>query len=609
MTDSDAGDASPTFAELALAPAVAEAVAKRGYTNPTPIQAAVIPHMLAGRDVLGQAQTGTGKTAAFALPLLSTVDPKLRAVQVLVLAPTRELANQVAEACNEYGRGLRGLGVLPVYGGQGYREQLSGLRRGAQVVVGTPGRVIDHLERGTLDCSNLRCLVLDEADEMLRMGFVDDVEKILEFVPDHAQTALFSATMPGPIRRIADQHLKDPEVVRIAPSATTAETIRQRAWTVSGMSKPEALARLLECEVGEGAIVFVRTRAAASELASELERRGFAAAGLSGDLAQAERERTVERLRNGRLDVLVATDVAARGLDVERIGHVINYDLPTDAEAYVHRIGRTGRAGRKGEAILFVHPRERRGLRSIERTIRAQIEPMRIPSADDLGQIRAQRLREKISALVAEQDPEDELLGQIVDEVITAHNGDALKIATALARVLRGERPLVPPNDPPQRGPRRDARDDRGPRDRRDSRDDRGRRGDRGDRGDRFGQRDDRGRDDRGQRDERPRPDRRDSRPEPGMTRYKVAVGRAHGTRPSQLVGAIANEAGLSGEAIGRIQLYDEFSTVELPSALPPVMLRAIEKAWVAGRQLRLSEWREHGPGRGGPRGGPRRHR
>ena len=312
--------------------------------------------MLEGKDVLGQAQTGTGKTAAFALPLLSRIDPKIRAVQVLVLAPTRELAGQVAEACTSFAAKLRGLRVLPVYGGQGYREQLDGLRRGSQIVVGTPGRVIDHLDRGALDLSQLRCVVLDEADEMLRMGFVDDVEKVLEATPQDAQTALFSATMPGPIRRIADRHLNDPAVVRIAPSGTTASTIRQRAWTVRGMAKPEALARLLECEVGEGAIVFVRTRAAASELSSDLERRGFAAAALSGDIAQAERERTVDRLRDGRLDVLVATDVAARGLDVERIGHVINYDLPSDPEAYVHRIGRTGRAGRKGEAILFVHP-------------------------------------------------------------------------------------------------------------------------------------------------------------------------------------------------------------------------------------------------------------
>jgi len=399
MTDNpeNATPAPLTFRELDLPATVLRALDDVGYESPSPIQAATIPPLLAGRDVLGQAQTGTGKTAAFALPILSRIDPEQRLPQALVLAPTRELAIQVAEAFQKYATHLPNFHVLPIYGGQGYGPQLHALRRGVQVVVGTPGRVIDHLERGTLDLSQLRCLVLDEADEMLRMGFVDDVEAVLQKTPPTRQIALFSATMPAPIRRIAQTHLKDPVEVTIKAKTTTATNIRQRYWQVSGLHKLDALTRILEAEPFDAMIIFARTKAATEELAEKLAARGMAAAAINGDIQQQQRERTIQRLKDGQIDILVATDVAARGLDVERISHVLNFDIPYDTEAYVHRIGRTGRAGRSGDAILFVAPRERGMLRAIERATRQPIEQMTLPTVEAVNDQRIARFKQRIT--------------------------------------------------------------------------------------------------------------------------------------------------------------------------------------------------------------------
>src|SRR5690606_17256418 len=400
MDEGATAGATGGFEALGLSPPVLEALRAVGYEAPSPIQAACIPPLLEGRDLLGQAQTGTGKTAAFALPLLSRLDLARRAPQALVLAPTRELAIQVAEAFQRYAAAINGFHVLPIYGGQGYGPQLAALRRGVHVVVGTPGRVVDHLRRGSLDLSGLRWLVLDEADEMLRMGFAEDVEAVLEKTPPTRQTALFSATMPPPIRRIAQAHLREPAEITIAAKTTTAANIRQRYWLVGGVHKLDALTRILETEPFEAMLVFARTRQATEELAQKLEARGFSAVAIHGEVAQAQRERTVQRLREGQLDLLVATDVAARGLDVERVSHVLNYDIPYDTESYVHRIGRTGRAGRKGEAILFVAPRERGMLRAIERATRQPIEPMALPSAEAVNESRVAKFGERIAAVI-----------------------------------------------------------------------------------------------------------------------------------------------------------------------------------------------------------------
>ncbi|MGZ8303463.1 MAG: DEAD/DEAH box helicase, partial [Telluria sp.] len=387
----------PLFSDLNLSAAVFKVIKEVGYETPSPIQAATIPLLLANRDVLGQAQTGTGKTAAFALPILSNIDIKQQAPQALVLAPTRELAIQVAEAFQKYAVHLPGFRVLPVYGGQGYAPQLQALKRGVHVIVGTPGRVIDHLERGTLDLSELRCLVLDEADEMLRMGFIDDVENVLKKTPATRQVALFSATMPQQIKRIAQTYLKEPVEIAIKSTATTTPNIRQRYWSVSGVHKLDALTRILEAEPYEAMIVFARTKIATDELAEKLSARGISAAAINGDVQQAQREKTIQNLKDGKIDVLVATDVAARGLDVERISHVLNYDIPDDTESYVHRIGRTGRAGRKGEAILFVSPRERGMLRAIERATKQPIEIMELPSVEAVNDQRVTRFLGRIS--------------------------------------------------------------------------------------------------------------------------------------------------------------------------------------------------------------------
>jgi ATP-dependent RNA helicase DeaD len=429
------------FTDLDLSEPLLRALADVGYESPSPIQAATIPPLLQGRDVLGQAQTGTGKTAAFALPILARIDASQAKPQALVLAPTRELAIQVAEAFQKYAHHLPGFHVLPIYGGQSYYPQLQALKRGVQVIVGTPGRVIDHINRGSLDLSQLRCLVLDEADEMLRMGFIDDVEAVLKKTPETRQVALFSATMPPPIKRIAQTYLKDPVEVAIKSSTTTAANIRQRYWSVSGINKLDAITRILEAEPFDAMIVFARTKLGTEELADKLSARGIAAAAINGDIQQAQREKTIQNLKDGRIDVLVATDVAARGLDVDRISHVLNYDIPYDTESYVHRIGRTGRAGRKGEAILFVTPRERGMLRAIERATRQPIEPMALPSVESVNERRVEKFLDRISEAL--QSPEIAQYRDLVERFERERNVPSVEIAAALAKLVQGEMPLL----------------------------------------------------------------------------------------------------------------------------------------------------------------------
>ena len=548
----------PVFSDFPLPETLLRGLAEVGYESPSPIQAATIPPLLEGRDVLGQAQTGTGKTAAFALPILGKVDPRAKKPQALVLAPTRELAIQVAEAFQTYARHMPGFQVLPVYGGQGYGQQLAALRRGVQVVVGTPGRVIDHLERGTLDLSELRCLVLDEADEMLRMGFIDDVEAVLKKVPDSRQVALFSATMPPQIKRIAQTYLQNPVEVAIKATTTTATNIRQRYWMVSGVHKLDALTRILEAEPFDAMIVFARTKLGTEELADKLAARGLAAAAINGDLEQKQRERIIAQLKDGRIDVLVATDVAARGLDVERISHVLNYDIPYDTESYVHRIGRTGRAGRSGEAILFVTPRERGMLRAIERATRQPIEQMELPSVEAVNERRVEKFMDRIATGLQADD-----LGQfreLIERYEREHDVPAIEIAAALARQVQGDTPLL--LDPPRERPRpaRHADHPAGAPAGTDSRPPRA-----------------------------PRPREIGTRaPEVGMESFRIEVGHSHGVKPANIVGAIANEADLESRYIGRIDIRDDFSLVDLPEGMPRELLEHLKRVRVAGQQLRM---------------------
>ncbi|MBD2859775.1 DEAD/DEAH box helicase [Spongiibacter sp. KMU-158] len=531
------------FADLGLPDVLVNAVEALGYETPSPIQQATIPLILEGRDVLGQAQTGTGKTAAFALPLLARIDLNQRHPQALVLAPTRELAIQVAEAMHSYGKQMKGLKVLSVYGGQGYREQIQGLKNGVQVIVGTPGRIMDHMRRGTLKLDGLTHLVLDEADEMLRMGFIDDVEWILSHIPEQRQVSLFSATMPPAIRRIANTYLKRPEQVTIEAKTTTAVTIRQRFWFAKGMPKQEALSRILEAESCDGVIVFVRTKQSTQELAEFLQRRQFRVAALNGDIAQAERERTVDRLKAGKLDILVATDVVARGLDVERISHVINYDIPHDTEAYVHRIGRTGRAGREGDAILFVAPRERRMLQSIERATRQPIEEMALPSVDRINQIRKQRFLERLEGGL--NNNRNVMFRELLAEYAEQNELDPLDLAAALAAMVQGDVPLLLKEvDVPAPKMRREKSESGGS------------------------------------------PVRGS---DVGMERYRIEVGRNHKVGVGNIVGAIANEGNIDSEFIGRIQLFDDFSLVDLPEGMPPEVLEALQNPRVAGQRLRMT--------------------
>lgn len=555
MTSTSA--ASPAFGDMALLPAVLESLTTLGYETPSPIQAQTIPTLLEGSDLLGQAQTGTGKTAAFALPLLSKLDIERREPQVLVLAPTRELAQQVAVAFGRYGQHMKGLEVVTLCGGQDYREQMRGLKSGGQIVVGTPGRVIDHLDRGSLALKGLNALVLDEADEMLRMGFIDDVKRVLKDTPTDAQRVFFSATLPPEITRIVSRYLVDPVTVQIEARAATT-TIEQRLCRVDGPAKVEALARILEVEPVDAAIVFVRTRASCTTLVDQLVARGVAAAALSGDLDQSLRERTVQRLKKGKVDVLIATDVAARGLDVPRITHVINYDMPHDTEAYIHRIGRTGRAGREGTAITFAGGREARKVRWLEQATGQKIENMELPDEQTMRTHRDAKFKSRAEAMLERgHDHQRALVESLLEEGI-----DPVDLACVFASLARaGESPIraLPKSSP------RNERSDRG--------------------------------------GERRPPRRRDSTPGEGMTRYRLAVGHRDNVKPGQLVGALANEGGIEGGRIGRIDIRQTHSLVELPSSLPSTVLAKMARARVGGRQLEIS------PDSGRPEGGERPRR
>jgi ATP-dependent RNA helicase DeaD len=541
------------FDQLGLSAPVMQALQEIGYESPSPIQAASIPYLLAGDDLLGQAQTGTGKTAAFALPLLSRLDLSQTRPQVLVLAPTRELAIQVAEAFQVYARNLPGFHVLPIYGGQSMQNQLRQLQRGVHVVIGTPGRIMDHLRRKSLSLASLKTLVLDEADEMLRMGFIEDVEWIIEQTPPGRQIALFSATMPDIIRKVAHKHLRDAKEVKIQTKTTTVETIEQRYWQVSGVHKLDALTRILEVEDFDAVIVFVRTKSETVNLAEKLEARGFATSALNGDMNQAHRERTVEQLKNKKLDIVVATDVAARGLDVKRISHVINYDIPYDTESYVHRIGRTGRAGRKGSAILFVAPRETRMLRAIEKATRQTIERMQLPTSEHVADHRIAQFKQQILDVIEAEDLE--FYYDVVRQCKEEQNLSTSDVAAALTFLLQKERPLMVKHK--QAAPERQEAKAAKP----------------------------------SHKDKQAasKPPRLRQHPDINMVRYRIEVGRDQGVMPKDIVGAIANEAGIESQYIGHIKLFDNFSTVELPEGMPKDIFQHLKKVRIRECKLKIS--------------------
>lgn len=607
------------FQALGLSPEICQALESSGYTIPTGIQAGTIPELLRGRDVLGQAQTGTGKTAAFALPLLCRIDVNNPNTQVLVLTPTRELAIQVAESFEKYGQHLRGLRIAPIYGGSSYSTQIQALRRGAHIVVGTPGRVMDHMRENRLTLDGLQCLVLDEADEMLRMGFVDDVRWVLEQSPPHVQIALFSATMPSQIREIADRHLKDPHVVSIDVQQRTAATIRQRFVLAEPKRKFEALHRILETEPTDGTIIFVKTRVATVELAESLQELGYSAVAINGEIAQSQRERCIEQLKQGAFDILVATDVAARGLDVQRITHVINYDLPFDSEAYVHRIGRTGRAGRDGEAILLLTPRQQGFLRELERATRQRLEIMDVPSISQVNATRVERFKSKIAAALSETaiaSSEFSAMERVITQCMADQSVDATKIATALAVLSLNNKPFLLA-EPERRGV---ASRDRNRRDERPTigfenspRNSRERSRPEGDT--RFegprseGTRPEGARPEGARFEGRPGKDRPrrdmdlgDSIEKHERERFRLEVGRTHGVRPGNIVGAIANEIGLDSNLIGQITIYDEFTSVFLPAGMPREVFKTLGQAWVVGRQLRISKWKDQAATRNKPK-------
>lgn len=549
------------FDQLGLPSNILKAITELGYETPSPIQRDAIPTLMQGGDIIGQAQTGTGKTAAFALPILANIDPTANHTQVLILAPTRELAIQVAEACQSYAKYLNNFHVLPIYGGQSYSTQLRQLKRGAQIVVGTPGRVMDHMRRGTLSIDKLSTLVLDEADEMLRMGFIDDVEWVLEHTPAGRQIALFSATMPKEIEKVANKHLVDPTLIKIKAQTTTAKTIRQRYWQVSGIHKLDALTRILEMEEFDGIIIFVRTKVATEELAAKLNARGFSSAALNGDIQQAAREKTVDRLKKGQIDILVGTDVVARGLDVERISHVINYDIPYDSEAYVHRIGRTGRAGREGDAILFIAPRERRMLQTIEKATGQKIERMDIPTANDINKARVEQFKHKISECLDQKDVS--FYQGIIQEYIEEHDVDPIQVAAALAHIKQGKHPFLlnteadkKINDVRERPDRRSRKDKEASQDMRPLRD----------------------------------------HPDIKLERFRINVGYRDGAKPSHIVGAIANTADMSSEYIGQIEIYDGHSTVDLPEGMPTALLKLLSKARVANKAMEIRRVSDKAP-------------
>jgi len=580
------------FSDLGLPESLMKAVTEVGYEVPSPIQAQSIPVLLDGRDVLGQAQTGTGKTAAFALPLLANIDIKSNKTQVIILAPTRELAIQVAEACDTYAKHLHGINVLAVYGGQSYDNQLRQLRRGAQVVVGTPGRVMDHLRRKTLKLQDLQALVLDEADEMLRMGFIDDVEWILEQTPDSRQIALFSATMPAQIKRIADKHLQDPKHIKIINKTATVATTSQRYAMVAQRHKLDAMVRVLEGEEHDGVIIFVRTKIATNEVASKLQSLGYKAEALNGDVAQNQREKIVEQLKKGRLNLLVATDVVARGLDVDRISHVINYDAPHDTESYIHRIGRTGRAGRSGCAVLFLTPREKRMLGTIERATKQKIPALQLPSTDDINRARVERFKQR--ALNATNSKNIETFREIYNELAHKSDLDNDLIAAAFALLAQGQAPLFIQDSDLQVSNARDSDSGKRGRDGGNSnRRDRPQRGDRHDRKD-FG---DKRRNSRG---DKPAPDPKPTPltdfPDIEMARFRLDVGHTDQVKPGNIVGAIANEADLDAKYIGEIEIREDFSTVDLPADMPRGMLKLLKRVHVAGKPLDISYYGKEQP-------------
>lgn len=549
-------DQNINFTDLNLSAPILQALSDSGYEIPTPIQARMIPSMLSGRDVLGQAQTGTGKTAAFALPILEQLDLNLHETQALILTPTRELAIQVAESFKTYAAHIKGFKSIAVYGGQEYGGQLRALNRGAHVVVGTPGRVMDHIDRGALRLEALKVLVLDEADEMLRMGFKEDVEWVLERTPKQRQIALFSATMPADIRAISRRFLNNPEEIQIKQRTTTVEATRQRYWAVRGVHKLDALSRILEAEAFDAILIFVKTKVDTLEVAEKLQGRGFAAAALNGDIPQNQRERIIEQLKAGKLNIIVATDVAARGLDVDRISHVINYDAPHDPESYVHRIGRTGRAGRSGEAILFISPRERRILQIIEKATRQVITPMELPTAEFINNKRIAAFKQKIHETMTTGN--NDIFRSLIEEYCAEHDHDPIDIAAATARMFQGETPLLlqikaekvyeekafADYDDNNRRPRNVGRD---------------------------------------------RPRRDENAKEDGMESYRIEVGRDHGVQPGHIVGAIAGETGMASKYIGRIKLFNEFSIVDLPENMPEAMITRLKTAWICKRQLNIS--------------------
>ncbi len=556
-----------TFRDLNLPTELLKALDEVGYETPSPIQAKTIPLLMAGTDVLGNAPTGTGKTAAFGLPLLSRVDVTDNHVQLMVLTPTRELAIQVAEALQRYASHMKGFHVLPIYGGQEYSGQIRQLKRGVHVIVGTPGRIMDHIRKRTLDLSGLRALVLDEADEMLRMGFLDDVEWILEQMPKERQMALFSATMPKEVKRISQKYLRDPEVVEIKSLTATAETITQRYWLVSNAHKLDALTRILEVEPYDAMLIFLRTKLATTELAQRLEARGYSASALNGDMVQKSREDMIKRLKNGSLDILVATDVAARGLDVDRISHVVNYDIPYDTEAYIHRIGRTGRAGRRGEAILFVAPRETRMLSAIERATRQKIEQLELPSTEMVNNKRIAAFKQTITDTLGAGQLD--YLRTVMEQYQQEHDIPALEIAAALAKMAIGDRDLLITDKPTHTRPERDDKPDSRARP-----------------NDRPG---------RTARSSEARPPRRarDSKPPEGLERFRIEVGHQHEVKPGNIVGAIANEAGLDAAHIGHIDIHDEFSYVDLPSGMPADIFHDLKKVRVCGHAMKITRTNE----------------
>lgn len=554
------------FALFGLPQNLLEALERCGYQEPSPIQAAAIPELMLGRDLIGQAQTGTGKTAAFALPLLARLDIEARHPQVLVLAPTRELAIQVSEAFQRYASCSPGVHVLALYGGTDFRDQIQKLRRGVHVIVGTPGRVMDHMRQGTLDVSKLQTLVLDEADEMLRMGFIDDVQWVLEQLPTKRQVVLFSATMPNEIRRICQQHQKQPAEITIRTRPADASRIRHRFISVPHHQKLPALQRVLEAHGRGGVIIFARTKAVTVVVAEALEACGTACAVLNGDIPQALRERTIERLKDGKVDVLVATDVAARGLDVERIGLVVNYDVPFDSEAYVHRIGRTGRAGREGDAILFLSPRERRLLYGLERAVGCAIEPMEVPSDSEINQQRLDQLQEKLTKLLTEpvaneRQQEVALMAEIIQRLSRETEATPEQLALAALRLSQGDQPLLVVTQP-QNSVSRMGRSDRP---------------DRPERGERI------------ERRGAPGGGRGSDVPESHMERFRVEVGWRDRIKPGHIVGAIANETGLEGKKIGRINIFDDHSTIDLPKGMPPELMRTLSRVKVMQKELQIS--------------------